>query len=857
VRQDEEILRHPSAYSRAAESLLLFASILAGFVAAPAFAAHGDLDPAFADVGRLGPIRSLQGSAWSVIALEDGAILLAGGAFTVDCGSYPYCEPLDRPTGYHVARFLSRVSPAGNVDSSLAAALPEDFAVRDMARQPDGKLVVVGRTAAVDTSTDPIRPESRLTVLRLLATGQVDTSFGVGGLVELPITDATFDAEWTRDYGAMSVIVEPDGRIVVSGSDSRLIVLRLLPDGSFDETFGESGVFVGAQDEIAAGLQILRMSNGRYRVLIDECRILGLTRAGGRDQTFGSSGIAAADPRMSSRNACHAIAAFGDNRLLVAGGTTPRDLFARRSGFVVRLLADGQLDPDFAADAVMDSTTVATALAVGDDDSIYVSGIGDSASIMRMQASGEIDPQFGDAGRTIVDLSPVFSRRPVPRFRDMIVRPDGGVVAAGVDVAEPWVPGYAFALRLLGRDGGGSPGVLAFTRGLFETSERDTEVVVNVRRTGGDSGNVSVAFQTTIYSDPDRAAIPGQDFDEDSGHLSWDVGDRTSRHIRIRIRADRIPELSEYFGVRLSDLAGGAGLGAPNALVYIWPDGAPHGLLDFSSNETSVLEEGGSVTLAVHRNDYSSGSVSVTLVSTAGSATAADDFGSDPITVFWEDGDGAPKNVTIPIVNDSLQESAETFRVALSNPTGGAMLGERSSITITIRASDQPTPPPPPPPANGGGGAAEPGLFLLLACLFVTRSSRARLLVDLVSQLEKIAAAQQPVGGNIRVGGCDVEIGRIFIGQIGNSRPHRDARAEAVSRFDVVIQHWIDATDKRFEEDVELRPRFDEFRVAADVFRRITGHPCPGAPINVSQCAPFRPRAGIEASCIGLNLAAG
>ena len=45
-----------------------------------------------------------------------------------------------------------------------------------------------------------------------------------------------------------------------------------------------------------------------------------------------------------------------------------------------------------------------------------------------------------------------------------------------------------------------------------------------------------------------------------------------------------------------------------------------------------------------------------------------------------------------------------------------------------------------------------------------------QLLLDLVTQLQKVAATKQPVGRHIRVGGRDVEIGRVFIGDIADHR---------------------------------------------------------------------------------------
>ena len=44
--------------------------------------------------------------------------------------------------------------------------------------------------------------------------------------------------------------------------------------------------------------------------------------------------------------------------------------------------------------------------------------------------------------------------------------------------------------------------------------------------------------------------------------------------------------------------------------------------------------------------------------------------------------------IQLSIFNDTSPEINETFTVQLSNPTGGARLGDQSEITITILSND-------------------------------------------------------------------------------------------------------------------------------------------------------------------------
>jgi hypothetical protein len=104
------------------------------------------------------------------------------------------------------------------------------------------------------------------------------------------------------------------------------------------------------------------------------------------------------------------------------------------------------------------------------------------------------------------------------------------------------------------------------------------------------------------------------------------------------------------------------------------------------------------VTLQVNRNFSASGTVSVTVTPVAGTAGSGD-YTATPQTLTWADGDSAPKDFAITIVNDSDVESTESFTVQLSNATGGAVIGPQSVATVSILDNDR-------SPSGGGGGGA-------------------------------------------------------------------------------------------------------------------------------------------------------
>lgn len=655
-----------------ARGLAPSAAVASGLLSPIALGASGDFDPSFADVGRLGPLTELPGPAWSLqVPDDDDGVIFAGGNFDDGCGDSWYCY-----YDFDASGFLGRLSDTGSIEQTTAGL--EDIEVLDVALQPDGKAIAVGRTEVQDERT-------ALTAFRLERDGSLDLTFGGAGIVQFPA-----DNGGARHNGS-SVALDPDGRIVIAGSrDGMLVVTRLMPDGSLDSTFGDAGVFVGpANEAVDARTRIVRTALGSYRIAANlrdfrsfsradsPCMVVGLTANGALDGTFGSMGIARLDATAGELATCSAMSAQPDGKLLLAGSDNSR-------GFATRLLASGTPDPSFAGSAIADAMQDATALAIDDDGSVIVAGRGlegvNAALVMRLQANGELDALFGNAGSTWIDLPSAHGA--TPSVHDIRVLPNGNVLLAGGDLATR--PARPFLVRLVGDGGGDGPGVLGVSRTLLAAKEQDQRAVLAVRRMGGAAGSVSVGYRTRpTASWP--LAVSGQDYTAVSGRLEWSDGDSTDKEIVIPIASNGSVEGHEYFQVALSGVQGGAGLGTRDANVQIAADGEPGGQLFVSANVPSVGELAGTVQLSVYRQFYSTGAVSVTVTPIAGTATAGADFAGSPVTVSWGDGDFSSKTVTFTILDDRSDEDVyETFTVALSNPTGGAILGPDPIAQIVI-----------------------------------------------------------------------------------------------------------------------------------------------------------------------------
>ena len=100
--------------------------------------------------------------------------------------------------------------------------------------QPDGKVLVAVLNDA----------ESDRRIVRLLADGALDPSFGTGGVWHQPRANATT---------VRALALQPDGKIVFVGEDATqpaIVVGRLTSDGVLDSTFANDGLHVSA---LAAG----------------------------------------------------------------------------------------------------------------------------------------------------------------------------------------------------------------------------------------------------------------------------------------------------------------------------------------------------------------------------------------------------------------------------------------------------------------------------------------------------------------------------------------------------------------------------------------------------------------------------
>ena len=428
---------------------------------APAGAAvfAGDLDAAFSGDGFLsGSVSAEQNDfpAAAVHALADGRILVAN---TTDVLT-------GAPTNLDFA--VQRLLPDGSRDPSFGGGdgivttpvgpTTSSDDLLDMAVQPDGKIVVAGRTSPTSgTGGD------EFAVVRLEADGDLDPAFdgenadSGDGVVRFEVGSGN---SVDRVY---AIALQPDGRIVLAGSASvdpsvmgtgfDFAVVRLLENGSFDDSFSGDGMDIqtlGA-GTVSDAVRAVTLAPGPTPqapdIFVVGQRNPGIDgtdfgairwRANGTlDTSFNGTGKLVLPVSPGGSDAAEAVVASGD-RLLIAG-TTDHDPGAAYDGdFVVAALdAGGDLDPGFGTGGKLyagrSPEDAAAAMTVDSAGRLLVAGgiepgLEDDAALIRVTPAGQLDTTFSADGWTVIGSGDVASDE---EARAVATTADGKIVVAG------------------------------------------------------------------------------------------------------------------------------------------------------------------------------------------------------------------------------------------------------------------------------------------------------------------------------------------------------------------------------------------------------------------------------------------
>jgi len=318
--------------------------------------------------------------------------------------------------------------------------------------QADGKIVVAGGFYSIFGNTN--NNILGFKIVRYMPDGSLDTTFGTAGRVY----------EEFNDVGgyAQSVIIQPDGKIVVAGSDqnSMLLVARFNIDGSLDTSFGTNGR-IASNSYGAVQARIDRQLDGKLIIIIRSLqnngalKLIRLNANGTLDSSFGSGGVVTSTFTWGFKPT---VAIQTDGKILVSGGSnglgTPP---------LIRFNADGSVDAGFVPNhgeittggACRSCTQYVSKILLLPDGRFYLVGgtPRDSTSLQivvvsRYLSNGTIDSTFGFRGASILKYSNTDNS--LSTVEDAALLTDGKVVIAGNAsfTVGNFQQGHVFAMRI-------------------------------------------------------------------------------------------------------------------------------------------------------------------------------------------------------------------------------------------------------------------------------------------------------------------------------------------------------------------------------------------------------------------------
>jgi uncharacterized delta-60 repeat protein len=226
-------------------STFCIATALAGFAA---HAGLYEIDPAFATAGRFN--ATFSGSDFRTLAhlaRPDGSSVAVVTYDNNGCPSGRHCLALYPFSAAGVLGNPVQVPNSHSFSKRTGGIIAFDsYLVRSAAIDSQNRIIIAG--------SEQFGTVTQFKVIRLLATGQPDTSFDGDGIA-LP---GNFTAQ-NQDF-AEAVAVDSVDRIVLAGraafsaSDTDFAILRLSADGTLDNSFSGDGKLTIAFDLAGAGI---------------------------------------------------------------------------------------------------------------------------------------------------------------------------------------------------------------------------------------------------------------------------------------------------------------------------------------------------------------------------------------------------------------------------------------------------------------------------------------------------------------------------------------------------------------------------------------------------------------------------
>lgn len=227
----------------------------------------------------------------------------------------------DGDWNFMVTRFLANGMPdtsfgtQGRVVTDFSrtgVSNPQDF-LQTIALQSDGKLLVGGHSNTESGSSgNYVHALARYDV-----SGSLDPNFGDAGQSVFQLDTSQFALEQITD-----IHVLPDGKfLATSGARSETVLMKFLPDGSFDNSFGTGGRVIAPSNAPWENPNALLLDN-QGRMLLGNSDSFSVTRLlpdGTVDNSFGINGTFDIDVGQTFRTNVTSLDWAADGELLIGG----------------------------------------------------------------------------------------------------------------------------------------------------------------------------------------------------------------------------------------------------------------------------------------------------------------------------------------------------------------------------------------------------------------------------------------------------------------------------------------------------------------------------------------------------------
>lgn len=394
--------------------------------------ANGTLDNGFASGGWIiTPLQNVDNILTSVNLMNDGKVLLAGEGYNMDesgGGQYDLIFARYSSNGVPDNTFNSGATPAG----TLITALKETYTneIYASAIQPDGKIIVVGNVYNEQTYNYDFG------IARFHPDGTNDNTFGTGGSTVVPLSSSWYLFEAIAVQGDGKIVAGISKEETSGYYD--LALLRFTSTGELDPTFGTGGIAYTKSFGIDGYIKSLAIQGTNILVAADfqddNFNILRYTPTGALDNSFGTGGVLSYT--FSQGYAAARTLIVDPNGKIIVAGT----VYNNSTGFydigLLRYTTRGVLDRQFGSGGVVEQNFFEynnnpTSIRVQPDGKIliggYISSATDDLAVFRFNANGSVDNTFGNGGIVTTTTSQAYS----VGYTTADVRADGKIVAGG------------------------------------------------------------------------------------------------------------------------------------------------------------------------------------------------------------------------------------------------------------------------------------------------------------------------------------------------------------------------------------------------------------------------------------------